>query len=129
MCSAGHIGGAVQITQNDNGWSSAQLTLILYGWDGKGTRFSNLVYCLPHTRAPRVTFVDKSTRLVSRAASFLTPTPRGTGVHGSPSQAGSLGRKSYRGAGDSSTFDDAVSTGSAKSMTARRASLHRNKLQ
>jgi hypothetical protein len=136
----------LQVTQHDNGWSSAQLTLLLYGWDGADDSLAALMYELPFRAAPRVTLMDKSARLVSRAASLVTP--RGGGAGGSPTKSaasGSLSRRSMRsaqsarggagGAGydaDSSAFDDASSyrSGGGSFMgTPRRPSAQQNQMQ
>lgn len=116
----------MQVTEHDNGRSSAEVTLILYGWDGQDTSLGTLMHGLPHRNAPRVTLVDKSTRLVNRAASFLTP-------RGSAAVARStLGRRSRGGA--SSVGDDASSvrsagSGSAPGTPRARTSVHQNNLQ
>ena len=144
----------VQVTQHDDGWSSAQLTLLLYGWDGRDDSLANLLYCLPFARAaPRVTLADKSARLVTRAAGLVTPRPGGGGAStaggGSSGDRGSPGRSFARRsesrscAADSSAFDDASSFRSAASSgegasgkqrggataAPRRSQAHENQLQ
>jgi hypothetical protein len=69
----------MQITQQPAGQkSSAELTLLLYGWDGDDTSFAGIMHRLPFAGAAKVTLAGQSSRLVSRAATFLTPraTPR-----------------------------------------------------
>ena len=128
-----------QVTQHDNGWSSAQLTLLLYGWDGADDSLATLMYDLPFRGAPRVTFIDKSARLVSRAASLVTPRG-GAGSSPTKSASSSLGRRSTRSArtsafdADSSAFDDASSTrsgagGGSFVDTPRRRSAQHNQMQ
>ena len=98
----------MQVAQQDNGRTSAELTLMLYGWQGESTTFTHLKHCLPHRSAARITMVDKSARLVSRAATYLTPrTAGGSGM----SRAGSISRPSVSVAG-SFMYDDGASTAS-----------------
>jgi hypothetical protein len=137
-----------QVTQHDCSWSSAQLTLLLYGWDGADASFATLMYCLPHRGAGRVTLADKSVRMVSRAVNVVTPRHNGggSGSGRSPSKSSvaggggsSLGRRSSAcssaalGGGDSH-FDDVASHASGASAslaggTPRRPPVHPNKVQ
>ena len=82
---------------------------MLYGWQGDSTTYTHLKYCLPHRSASRITMVDKSARLVSRAATYLTPRAGG-GLSGM-SRAGSVSRPSVGVAG-SFMYDDGASTAS-----------------
>eukprot|EP00892_Ulva_mutabilis_P008683 jgi/Ulvmu1/6187/UM028_0043.1 len=66
--------------------SSAELTLLLYGWDGQDTKLSSLMYGLPHHDA-KWTIATHSTRLVGRATSMLAPRT-------TPPRAGRLSRHS-----------------------------------
>lgn len=81
LCCLRNLVGGMQITHKVTGQkSSAELTLLLYGWDGVDTSFVTITQRLPLAGAGRVTVAGQSARFVSRAATFLTPraTPRGT---------------------------------------------------
>lgn len=119
----------VQVTSHDNGYSSAEITLILYGWDGQDDSLGTLMHGLPHRNAPRISFVDKSSLLVSRAASLLTPrmgsSSRGARSSGS---AVSTGGRSTVFHDDTSSMLSGVSA-SLASTPRSRVSVHQNNLQ
>lgn len=97
---------AMQIVQSTAGQkSSAELTLLLYGWDGQDTKLSSLLLGLPYQDS-KWTIAKQSTRLVGRATSMLAPRT-------TPPRSSRLSRQSA-----GMNFDDASSSMSLPQMSA-----------
>lgn len=107
-CCGCNKAAGLQITHKATGQkSSAELTLLLYGWDGNDTSFVTITQRLPLAGVGRVTVAGQSARFVSRAATFLTPrtTPRAT-----PPRSARLKRQNTTATGMS--MDDMASVSS-----------------